>query len=117
LVVSESSLPGASELPPGGIVVEPGSSLKYKTGSWRVLRPVINQDKCVRCRLCWVFCPDGAIIEVDEEYTTSKGRRYKISYKVNYDYCKGCGVCAQECPVNAIEMVPEPIGGEGDDGE
>lgn len=108
-----SELPGASQLPPGGIIPEPATSLKYYTGDWRVERPVINQDKCVRCRLCWVYCPDNAIREIDEEYVTSKGRKYKIMYIVDYNYCKGCGICAQECPVNAIDMIPEPVEGEG----
>ena len=101
------SLPGWKKLPIGAVIVEPGSSLKYKTGDWRVLRPVIDQEKCVRCRTCWALCPDGAIIEVKKPYQTKSGRKYDVSYEINYDYCKGCGVCANECPVKAITMVEE----------
>ncbi len=100
-------LPGAKELPIGGVVPYPGSSLEYKTGSWRVERPVIDQEKCVRCRLCWYICPDGAIKELDKEYVTSKGKKWNLVYEVNYDYCKGCGACSEICPVKAIKMVPE----------
>jgi Pyruvate:ferredoxin oxidoreductase and related 2-oxoacid:ferredoxin oxidoreductases, delta subunit len=51
------------EMAPGGIVVNPGNSLEYKTGDWKVLIPVINQETCTRCRICWYVCPDNAILE------------------------------------------------------
>lgn len=73
-------------------------STEYLTGSWRALKPIIDHNKCVKCMLCWLFCPDFAILWDGE------------NVHVNYDFCKGCGICAHECPVNAIKMVPE--GGE-----
>ncbi|MGC9148342.1 MAG: 4Fe-4S binding protein [Sulfolobales archaeon] len=97
---------GVRDLVPGAIITNPPTSLRNKTGSWRVMRPVIDQNNCIRCRICWVYCPDGAILEIDQPYEV-KGRKYNISYIVNYDYCKGCGICAAECPVKAIKMVPE----------
>ncbi|MCE4607973.1 MAG: 4Fe-4S binding protein [Caldisphaeraceae archaeon] len=97
------------EMPIGGVIVNPGNSLEYKTGDWKVLIPKINQDTCIRCRICWYVCPDNAIKELDREYITNKGRKYKISYDVDADFCKGCGMCAQECPVKAIEMVPVEV--------
>lgn len=95
------------EIPLGGMIPWPGNTRENDMSSWRVLRPVIDQDKCIRCRICWSYCPDAAIEEVDEPYVTSTGRRYPRSYRVNYRYCKGCGICANECPVKAIKMVPE----------
>ena len=102
-----SALPGWKELPKGAVVLEPGSSVRYKTASWRVLKPVIDQDKCVRCRICWTYCPEPAIVELDQPYTSKSGRAYKVTYVIDYDYCKGCGICAEECPVKAIAMVEE----------
>ncbi len=69
-------------------------STEYHTGDWKVFRPVIDGEKCIKCGNCWIFCPDSAI-EWDGDTVP----------KPNYDYCKGCGICAEECPVNAIEMV------------
>ena len=86
--------PGWKSLPIGA-VVEPGSSVKYKTGDWRAFRPVVDKTKCVNCLLCWIYCPDSSII-----------RREKW-VDVNYEHCKGCGICAHECPTKAIEMVEE----------
>ncbi|WFO75035.1 4Fe-4S binding protein [Desulfurococcaceae archaeon MEX13E-LK6-19] len=71
-------------------------SLEYKTGDWRALRPVIDQSKCVKCLMCWLFCPEMAILWDGKQVS------------VNLDYCKGCGICAHECPVKAIKMIPEP---------
>jgi pyruvate ferredoxin oxidoreductase delta subunit len=79
----------------GAVIIEPGSSVKYKTGDWRAFKPVVDRTKCVNCLLCWIYCPDSAII-----------RREKW-VEVNYEHCKGCGICAHECPTKAIEMVEE----------
>ncbi len=81
------------ELPIGCSNMEPGSSLNNITAGWRVFMPEIDKNKCTKCQLCWIFCPEGAM-ELDEEGFT----------KVNYTYCKGCGICANECPSKAITM-------------
>ena len=65
-----------------------------KTGTWRVFRPIIELDKCIKCWRCWIFCPDASISK--GEYPT-----------IDYIYCKGCGICANECPVKAISMERE----------
>jgi len=67
-----------------------------KTGSWRVFRPVLEKDRCVKCLRCWIFCPEGAIGRLDDD-----------SIEIDYDYCKGCGICARECKVKAITMKRE----------
>ncbi|MDW8170244.1 MAG: 4Fe-4S binding protein [Desulfurococcaceae archaeon] len=84
---------GWRELPIGAVTYK--LSLEYKTGGWRTLKPIIDLSKCTRCMLCWLFCPEMAIVWSGRDVL------------VNYDYCKGCGICAYECPVKAIDMVPE----------
>jgi 2-oxoacid:acceptor oxidoreductase gamma subunit (pyruvate/2-ketoisovalerate family)/2-oxoacid:acceptor oxidoreductase delta subunit (pyruvate/2-ketoisovalerate family) len=62
---------------------------------WRTFQPVVDIEKCIGCKQCWMLCPDGSIDMVDKKCV------------INYDFCKGCGICAEECPVNAIEMKME----------
>ncbi|TEU15195.1 MAG: 4Fe-4S dicluster domain-containing protein [Hadesarchaea archaeon] len=89
-----SSSSARKKLPPGAVILKAGSTVQTETGSWRSLKPVIDEKKCTGCGLCWLYCPDTAI---------SKDKPPKIDYK----YCKGCGICASECPVEAIIMVAE----------
>ena len=78
---------GWKKIPPGMVILEPGSALKFKTGSWRAFKPRWIEENCIQCLLCWLYCPDNAIKVKD-------GKRQDF----DYDYCKGCGICATECP-------------------
>lgn len=80
---------------------EPGPGDGGKTGSWRVVRPVIDLNKCIpaktkkmTCFSCWLFCPDGVVTRT-------------IPPEIDLEYCKGCEICAEECPVDAITMIEE----------
>ncbi|MEO0074615.1 MAG: 2-oxoacid:acceptor oxidoreductase family protein [candidate division WOR-3 bacterium] len=88
-------LPGWRELPIG-LATQAASAQNYKTGSWRSLVPVTDATKCIKCGLCWIYCPDSA------RYRMSDG-----TYETNFEYCKGCGVCARECPSRCITMIEE----------
>ncbi|MFQ6118234.1 MAG: 4Fe-4S binding protein [Candidatus Bipolaricaulia bacterium] len=84
------------DLPLGGVISAAPERGKKKTGDWRAEKPVYKEELCVNCLLCWVRCPEVAIL--------TEGQRMA---GFDYDYCKGCGICAYICPTEAIEMVPE----------
>jgi pyruvate ferredoxin oxidoreductase delta subunit len=84
------------DLEVGNIVKEAGSASARKTGDWRTERPILDKEKCTKCALCWLNCPDAAIKPAEEGY-----------YEADLDYCKGCGICADICPVDAITMTEE----------
>jgi pyruvate ferredoxin oxidoreductase delta subunit len=90
--------PSWKELPIGGLILEGGNSMEYETGGWRSYRPIRDKEKCTNCLICWIYCPDSAILVENEKV-------------VGFDlrYCKGCGICAKECPpkIQAIKMVVE----------
>jgi len=82
------------ELAPGG-TVQPAAAVQPHTGGWRTgLKPSVELDKCVNCLLCWLHCPDSAVVLDGATFTG-----------FDYDYCKGCEICAAVCPVEAITMV------------
>jgi 2-oxoacid:acceptor oxidoreductase delta subunit (pyruvate/2-ketoisovalerate family) len=77
------------------MIASVGSQTHNLTGAWRNIRPEIDRTKCLKCGICWKFCPEPSIDIVDE---------WPV---VDYDYCKGCGICAEECPAKCIVMVEE----------
>ena len=97
-------LHGVKDIPPGAVSWAPGTA--YPTGAWRTERPIYNPELCINCGMCWVFCPDDAIIWTPEKRASAKDKDPVIS--INWDACKGCGICAKECPKQAYTMVREP---------
>ena len=69
-------------------------STKYQTGDWKTYTPVRDKEKCTKCLICTLYCPEGAI-HYDEK---------KNELDIDLNFCKGCGICANECPAKAIVM-------------
>jgi 2-oxoacid:acceptor oxidoreductase delta subunit (pyruvate/2-ketoisovalerate family) len=74
------------------------NTARRKTGDWRVIRPVIHLERCTRCWICFVNCPDGAIALAPGDVP-----------EIDYTVCKGCLICSEECPRDAIETVREGV--------
>jgi len=91
------ALQAYGDLEIGAEITECGNSKEFMTGNWRTAgRPVTNTDKCIKCGLCALLCPDIAYSENSEGF-----------YDWDANYCKGCAICVEECPKGAIEMKGE----------
>jgi 2-oxoacid:acceptor oxidoreductase delta subunit (pyruvate/2-ketoisovalerate family) len=91
------------QLPIGG-AVRVGEAVHPRTGSWRTgVKPSVELSACVNCLLCWLYCPDSAIVLDGEAFAG-----------FDYEHCKGCEICAAVCPTGAIVMVPEEASLDGD---
>ncbi|MDQ7031641.1 MAG: 4Fe-4S binding protein [Desulfonauticus sp.] len=77
----------------GAAITTPGNAAELKTGDWRTEFPVLDEEKCVKCGLCAIYCPEFCIHEDDTGY-----------FRADLYYCKGCGICVHECPKDALTM-------------
>ena len=84
------------EIETGSVVTEVGNARQYETGSWRSERPVVDAKGCIKCGVCWLFCPDSCVKQEADGH-----------FEADLVYCKGCGICVRECPVGCIKMVSE----------
>jgi 2-oxoacid:acceptor oxidoreductase delta subunit (pyruvate/2-ketoisovalerate family) len=69
----------------------------FMTSNWRIVRPVIDHEKCTRCFTCYIACPDACWSFNEKEE--------KMEW--NWKFCKGCQICINECPADALKAVPE----------
>lgn len=90
--------PTWQEILPGCIVAEPGNASYNRTGDWKSQHPEYNHERCIKCGVCYMYCPEGCIAQNKEGW-----------FEANFYYCKGCGICARECPTEAIAMKEEAI--------
>jgi pyruvate ferredoxin oxidoreductase delta subunit len=76
---------------------QPARNTVFKKWATRTMRPVIDFEKCIKCTLCWLQCPDSCFD------VTPDGL-----YDANLEACCGCGVCEAVCPVpTCVTMVNE----------
>ncbi len=65
---------------------------------WDSKVAMINEEKCIKCGVCYQKCPYASIEIVNSKYI------------VDPTTCEGCGVCAYFCPVEAITFRKERTG-------
>ncbi len=80
----------------GCVLLEEGKAEPFEPGQKPTLVPVWDKNMCVRCGLCYLFCPDAAIKRGEDGY-----------FEANLNYCKGCSICHKECWFGAISMMEE----------
>ena len=91
-----SKLKGWKDVPRGGMIVKAGCAEDYETGSWRTFKPLYNEENCIQCLRCWIYCPDSAILIEDGKVVG-----------MDLVHCKGCGICAHECPAKPVAITME----------
>jgi pyruvate ferredoxin oxidoreductase delta subunit len=76
---------------------QPARNDTFKKYLTRTMRPVVDFDKCIKCTLCWIACPDSVFDVTPDGF-----------YDANMAACCGCGVCEDICPVEkCISMINE----------
>jgi pyruvate ferredoxin oxidoreductase gamma subunit len=89
-------LPSWKEMPVGCVVTDAGNAKSFCTGDWKSQHPEWNDNKCIKCGICSIYCPEGCIKQQKDGF-----------FRADLYYCKGCGICSHECWTLAIKMVEE----------
>ncbi len=92
------NVPKDRAVPFGAITPAPVKQQElFMTSNWRIVRPVIDHEKCTRCFTCYISCPDSC--------WSYNEQQEKMEW--NWKFCKGCQICINECPADALTAVPE----------
>lgn len=81
------------KLAQGGLILEAGSSMKYKTGDWRSQKPVLDRQDVARCNY---YCPAG---ENTLAYLALTGeKKYEEAWRLIMEENPLLGICGRVCP-------------------
>ena len=96
------------EMERAGIIPQAGNAEEYSVGGWRNEHPVRDDECCIDCLFCWIYCPDNAVNIKDESV---KGQGFSA------DHCIGCFICAAGCSKDCITRGPGCECGPDDPGQ
>ncbi len=69
----------------------------------RMVHSVIDEDRCMGCRLCEELCPYDAISM--KTVINHINEEVRLVSSVDLATCQGCGACAMTCPGGVPELV------------
>jgi len=75
-------------------VVAKGLAEPFKSNKPKQFLPVWDKERCIRCGICYIYCPNGAVIRVEDGF-----------FEAEVDSCSACGICHRECLCGAVSMV------------
>ena len=61
----------------------------------RILKIIVDEDKCTACGNCKEICPKGGYIWTIDT----------VAHVSNLDYCHVCTLCAMKCGPDAIKIM------------
>jgi pyruvate ferredoxin oxidoreductase gamma subunit len=100
---------GYMEAPLGGIVVNPGNTIKKDLSASRQgFLPAFDRATCIDCAQCDIVCPDFCFVW--DQGVDKRGRPAMNLLGIDYQYCKGCLKCVEACPTDALADLREPDG-------
>jgi len=75
----------------------------------RIVRIIVDAEKCKACELCVRFCPKE-LMRLSE---ATNRRGFHVAECADPEHCTACAACATMCPETAIEIIVEEREAEG----
>ena len=96
------------EITTGAVLESSGSTSKTKTGGWRSMRPVVDENKCTACGKCVTECPKGlyVLIPAAGAYYVKCSSKDPggVTAKACSSGCIACLKCEKACPAGAVKV-------------
>lgn len=78
--------------------------IKKAISSLMIIEPIIDQNKCKKCLVCYNHCPAKTIKVINKKIKEKDGTILKKIVKIDLNKCIHCFCCHELCPHDAINL-------------